>query len=218
MHGVIFDFNGTLFLDNDKHIMAWNKISQSIRGRGITEEELHTKMNGVNNKYIIRYLNGGKPDKKLENAYSSLKEQYYREFCKADSKNFHLIAGAKELFNELKKRGVPFTIASASIKDNIDFFVESFHLDRWIDPKTIVYDNGQYKDKEAMFLQAAKNIDVPTEKICVIEDSLAGVNASVKAGVQDIRIIDSGHIADQVKDLEQVKQICETMEEIQFSL
>ncbi len=87
-----------------------------------------------------------------------------------------------------------------------------------MDPNTIVYDNGQYKDKEAMFLQAAKNIDVPTEKICVIEDSLAGVNASIKAGVQDIRIIDSGHIADQVKDLEQVKQICETMEEIQFSL
>ena len=52
MDGVIFDFNGTLFLDNDKHILAWNKISQTLRGKGITEEELHTKMNGVTNKYI----------------------------------------------------------------------------------------------------------------------------------------------------------------------
>lgn len=216
MHGVIFDFNGTLFLDNDKHIMAWNKISQSIRGRGITQEELHTKMNGVNNKYIIRYLNGGKPDKKLENAYSSLKEQYYREFCKADSKNFHLIAGAKELFDDLKKRGVPFTIASASIKDNIDFFVESFHLDRWIDPDSIVYDNGEYKDKVAMFKQAAQNMGVPIENVCVIEDSLAGVNASVKAGVKDILVIDSGHIADQVKHFAQVKQIGDTMKDFRL--
>lgn len=214
MDGVIFDFNGTLFLDNDKHILAWNKISQTLRGKGITEEELHTKMNGVTNKYIVRYLNGGTPNEDIEALYSKRKEEYYREFCKADTKNFHLIEGAEALFNDLKKRKIPFTIASASIKENIVFFVENFHLDRWIDPDSIVYDNGEYKDKEAMFFQAAKNIQVPIDKICVIEDSLAGVKASVKAGIQDIRIIDSGHIANQVKDLKSVKEIGNTMADL----
>ncbi|WP_286209180.1 HAD family hydrolase [Dubosiella newyorkensis] len=214
MDGVIFDFNGTLFLDNDKHILAWNKISQTLRGKGITEEELHTKMNGVTNKYIVRYLNGGTPNEDIEALYSKRKEEYYREFCKADTKNFHLIEGAEALFNDLKKRKIPFTIASASIKENIDFFVENFHLDRWIDPDSIVYDNGEYKDKEAMFFQAAKNIQVPIDKICVIEDSLAGVKASVKAGIQDIRIIDSGHIANQLKDLKSVKEIGNTMADL----
>lgn len=216
MNGVIFDFNGTLFLDNDKHIKAWNKIAMELRGTGITEEELHSKMNGVNNKYIIRYLNSGKEDDELEAKYSSLKEQYYRRFCKEDTKNFHLIEGAVQLFDQLKQKNIPFTIASASIKDNIDFFVENFQLDRWIDPETIVYDNGQYKDKEAMFIQAARNIHVPVDQICVIEDSLAGVNASIKAGIPDIRIIDSGHIASQVESLEQVRQICNTMKEIEL--
>lgn len=216
MNGVIFDFNGTLFLDNDKHIKAWNKIAMELRGTGITEEELHSKMNGVNNKYIIRYLNSGKEDDELEAKYSSLKEQYYRRFCKEDTKNFHLIEGAVQLFDQLKQKNIPFTIASASIKDNIDFFVENFQLDRWIDPETIVYDNGQYKDKEAMFIQAARNIHVPVDQICVIEDSLAGVNASIKAGIPDIRIIDSGHIASQVESLEQVRQICDTMKEIEL--
>lgn len=216
MNGVIFDFNGTLFLDNDKHIKAWNKIAMELRGTGITEEELHTKMNGVNNKYIIRYLNSGKEDDELEAKYSSLKEQYYRRFCKEDTKNFHLIEGAVQLFDQLKQKNIPFTIASASIKDNIDFFVENFQLSRWIDPETIVYDNGQYKDKEAMFIQAARNIHVPVDQICVIEDSLAGVNASIKAGIPDIRIIDSGHIASQVESLERVRQICNTMKEIEL--
>lgn len=214
MDGVIFDFNGTLFLDNDKHILAWNKISQTLRGKGITEEELHTKMNGVTNKYIVRYLNGGTPNEDIEALYSKRKEEYYREFCKADTKNFHLIEGAEALFNDLKKRKIPFTIASASIKENIDFFVENFHLYRWINPDSIVYDNGEYKDKEAMFFQAAKNIQVPIDKICVIEDSLAGVKASVKAGIQDIRIIDSGHIANQLKDLKSVKEIGNTMADL----
>ena len=58
MKGVIFDFNGTLFLDNDKHVLAWNRISQELRNTDITEEELHEKMNGRPNKLIIRYLNG----------------------------------------------------------------------------------------------------------------------------------------------------------------
>ncbi|HAM31173.1 MAG TPA: haloacid dehalogenase [Erysipelotrichaceae bacterium] len=216
MNGVIFDFNGTLFLDNDKHIKAWNKIAMELRGTGITEEELHSKMNGVNNKYIIRYLNSGKEDDELEAKYSSLKEQYYRRFCQEDTENFHLIEGAVQLFDQLKQKNIPFTIASASIKDNIDFFVENFQLSRWIDPETIVYDNGQYKDKEAMFIQAARNIHVPVDQICVIEDSLAGVNASIKAGIPDIRIIDSGHIASQVESLEQVRQICDTMKEIEL--
>lgn len=86
MKSVIFDFNGTLFLDNDKHVKAWSKISQELRGKPITEEELHEKMNGVNNVRIIRYLNGGVEDPELEQEYSLLKEQYYREFCKEDTK------------------------------------------------------------------------------------------------------------------------------------
>lgn len=181
MDGVIFDFNGTLFLDNDKHILAWNKISQTLRGKGITEEELHTKMNGVTNKYIVRYLNGGTPNEDIEALYSKRKEEYYREFCKADTKNFHLIEGAEALFNDLKNER--FLLRSLLLRSKkISIFVENFHLDRWIDPDSIVYDNGEYKDKEAMFFQAAKNIQVPIDKICVIEDSLAGVKASVKAG------------------------------------
>ena len=56
--GVIFDFNGTLFFDNDKHILAWGEISKMLRGRGITEEELLEHFNGVPNQKIVSYLLG----------------------------------------------------------------------------------------------------------------------------------------------------------------
>ena len=32
--GIIFDFNGTLFFDDDKHVKAWDKISQILREKG----------------------------------------------------------------------------------------------------------------------------------------------------------------------------------------
>lgn len=215
MKSVIFDFNGTLFLDNDKHILAWNRISEDLRGKPVTQQELNEKMNGVNNRFIIRYLNGGKEDEKLEQEYSLKKEAYYREFCREDAESFHLISGAEELFDDLKKQGVPMIIASASIKPNIDFFVESFGLDRWMDPEQIVYDDGTYPDKEAMFLEAAKRLERPVEDVTVIEDSLAGVFNAVRAGIQDIRVIDSGGIAERIKDVKEVRQICQDMTEIE---
>lgn len=217
MKGVIFDFNGTLFLDNDKHIKAWSKISRELRNKDITEEELHQKMNGKPNKLIIRYLNGDKEDRELEEKYSLLKEQYYREFCKEDTENFHLIEGATELFDHLKERNIPFTIASASIKPNIDFFVESFGLDRWMDPEKIVYDDGTYEDKVDMFKKASKLIEVPLSEITVIEDSLAGIRNSIKAGVRDIRLLDSGNIKEQVRDITEIHQIVSDMNGIERS-
>ena len=48
--GIIFDFNGTLFFDNDKHVKAWNEISKILRG--ITYE---AKRNTKYTKYFIFY-------------------------------------------------------------------------------------------------------------------------------------------------------------------
>ena len=63
--GIIFDFNGTLFFDNDKHVKAWNEISKILRGKEITLEELHTKLKR-NTKYTKYFyiLQMGRQQKK----------------------------------------------------------------------------------------------------------------------------------------------------------
>ena len=85
--GIIFDFNGTLFFDNDKHVKAWNEISKILRGKEITLEELHTKLNGTPNIQNILYFTDGKALKEELEKYSQKKEEYYRQICK---KIFHL--------------------------------------------------------------------------------------------------------------------------------
>ena len=169
---VIFDFNGTLFFDNDKHVKAWGKISQLIRGHGISEEELHSHFNGVPNAKIIQYLLQGNGTEDQIEKYSCLKEEFYRILCKEDTPTFHLVDGANEYFDLLKKKNIPFTIASASIKDNIDFFVESFNLANWMNPNDIVYDDGTYENKIMMFKDAAKKANPiilePMMKVTVI--------------------------------------------------
>ena len=205
--GVIFDFNGTLFFDNDKHILAWSEISKMLRGRGITELELLEHFNGVPNHKIVSYLLGREGIAEELEKYSQLKEEFYRRFCLEDQENFHLVDGAVEFFNYLKEKGIPFTIASASIKVNIDFFVKEFGLDNWINPKDIVYDDGNYENKVAMFLDAAKNLGVDIKDCMIVEDSVSGIYSGYLAGCRNIVVIDSSGKAEKYKSLPGVVKV-----------
>ena len=199
--GVIFDFNGTLFFDNDKHILAWSEISKMIRGRGITNEELLEHFNGVPNQKIVSYLLGREGNIEELERYSRLKEELYRRFCLEDQENFHLVDGAVEFFDYLKEKEIPFTIASASIKANIDFFVREFELKKWMNPEEIVYDNGSYENKVAMFLDAAKNLGVDIKECMIVEDSISGIYSAYLAGCRNIVVIDSSSKAKEYEHL-----------------
>lgn len=214
MKGVIFDFNGTLFVDNDKHVLAWNKISREIRGKDITDDELLNHFNGVPNAKIIAYLTDGKADDQDIQHYSLLKEQYYREFCQADTPNFHLIAGAADYFKKLNKEGIPFTIASASIRENIDFFVKNFHLDDYMDPAKIVYDDGSYNNKVAMFSEAARKIGQSVSDCRIYEDSLSGIQGAYTAGCRDIWLVDTADHGNEYGQQPGVTKIIKNFQEV----
>lgn len=211
---VIFDFNGTLFFDNDKHVKAWGTISNMIRGHDISVEELHTHMNGVPNMQIVQYMLGKETSEDILNQYSRMKESYYRKFCKEDQDTFHLVKGAEDYFDFLKEMKIPFTIASASIKENIDFFVESFHLDKWMKPENIIYDDGTYKNKIKMFQDAASILNVDMKDTLVIEDSISGIKNAYAAGCRNIVVVDSAGKQEDYKDLPGVKKILKDFSDI----
>lgn len=211
--GVIFDFNGTLFMDHDKHQIAWNKMALLLRDKAISQEELYTKLNGVPNKEIIRYLTRVPLSDQQIQDYSLMKEQFYREACLNDQEHFHLVKGVEAYFNLLKQRGIPFTIASASIKENIDFFIHSFRLDKWIDVNTIVYDNGAYTSKEAMFLEASRRLKVDIKDCLVFEDSLSGIKHAYQAGCKQIIVMNSTE-SENYRKLPGVVQIIHDFSEV----
>lgn len=214
LQGIIFDFNGTMFFDNDKHVAAWGRISKEIRGYDVTMEELKGQFNGTPNHENIQYMLDGKATKEHIDTYAELKESYYREYCRKDQKNFHLVAGVEAYMDELKKKGIPFTIASASIKSNMDFFIESFQLDRWMKPEDIVYDDGTYKNKILMFQKAADVIGVDMKDVRIYEDSDAGVTNAYAAGCRDIVVVCENEDVEHFMSLPGVTATMKTFEEI----
>ena len=115
-------------------------------------------------------------------------------------------------FDYLKESNIPFTIASASIKPNIDFFVESFHLDKWIEPSRIVYDDGMYENKIAMFKKAAHNIGVKIQDCLIIEDSVSGITNAYKAGCHNIVVVDSANKKEEYEKLPGVVQVIDSFD------
>lgn len=205
--GVIFDFNGTLFFDSEKHVKAWNRLSQEIRGRSISSQELQEHFYGVPNNRAIEYLLQKECDETELTRYSELKEAYYRDICREEKDSFHLVEGATAYFDRLTEAGVPFAIASASIKPNIDFFVESFGLDRWFTSERIIYDDGRFTDKVAMFRCAAEKIGVPVEECLIFEDSESGIRNALEAGCRNIVVVDSMGVADRYKGHDGITKI-----------
>jgi HAD superfamily hydrolase (TIGR01509 family) len=184
--GILFDFNGVLWWDAPIVVASWQRTAAALRGRPFTEDEIARLMHGRNNRNTMEYLAGHPlPDREAERLIDD-KEAYYRELCLREGPGFRLSPGAEDVLDYLRGRGIPRTIATASIRVNVDFFVRQLHLERWFDPRLIVIDDGTLQSKPApdFYRQAAENIGVDAARCVVVEDSLSGIQAAraAKAG------------------------------------
>lgn len=191
LKGIVFDFNGTLFFDSHYHNQVWKQLAKELRGTELSDEEMNGHIHGKNNEKIIDYITDHTLTKEENLKISKRKEQMYRELCMVNVSTTVLAPGVLSLFQELKDHHIPFTIASASIKENIDFYISQFGLDQWMDPNTITYDDGSYEDKVKMFAQAAHNIGCSISECLVFEDSASGIRFAHEVGAKGIIAIDS---------------------------
>lgn len=183
--GVIFDFNGTLFRDSDKHEAAWTIVSENLRGKAFTGEELRTKMHGRTNRSIFEYLLGREVGERELAELTADKERIYRDLCLQDPAGLRLAPGASTLLDELARREVPMTIATASEANNVEFFIATFGLEKWFDRDRIVYDDGTFpgKPEPDIFLVAAGALGLAPARCVVFEDSASGLLSAHKAGI-----------------------------------
>lgn len=202
---ILFDFNGTMVFDDVEHKLAWDHFSMKYRGKPVAKEEME-QAHGRPNKQIIQLILGDMSESESEKL-SSEKEAMYREVCRSEGKDYHLVFGLEELLEEAKQQGILMTIASASIKPNIDFFVEHFQLDRFFDPAKIVYDDGTHADKTTMYQKAAQAIGVKLEDCLIFEDSLSGIQSAIKCNPEKLIAVSGSNKSLNYQSFPQVKQV-----------
>ena len=183
--GIIFDFNGVLWWDNHLQEQAWSQFAEQFSGIYLTSEEMASQVHGRNNRHTLEFLAGTNLDDEQIEQLSGQKETIYRDLCLAQGDDFKLSPGATDLLDDLVANGIARAIATASGKDNLDFFMEYLHLDRWFEIENIIYDDGSRPGKPAadIYLQAAEILGLNPEDCVVVEDSLSGIQAAHAAGI-----------------------------------
>ncbi len=188
MTPIIFDFNGTMFLDTDKNMAAWTQLVLQETGYTLTKEDFKQQINGVPNVEIVRHFI--RQDLSLNQArvYSEAKEDIYRVLCLQDQKNFHLTPGLPDFLDHLREKKVPINIATGADKSNIDFYLKYLNLGHWFAPEKIIYSDGSFpgKPQPQIYLLAAQAIGVNIHDCWVFEDAFLGVKAAAAAGVSRI--------------------------------
>ena len=212
MEGVIFDFNGTLLLDDPINSLSWKKYAKRKFNYDLTDAEYH-KYNGTPGETWIEGITEGKITGEEAIKCREEKEEQYREDLR--NAEIDLIKGAKEFFNELKNNNIPFTIATSADKKNIELFFEKFGLNKWFDFDKCAFTDGTFKGKPNpdIYLIAAKKIGVDIKKCIVFEDTKSGVKSGYTAGAKVIGML-AGRKAEDIWKFEKVVDVINDFTEV----
>ncbi len=188
LKGVLFDFNGTMFQDSRFNEEAWLAFAEKEAHKKLTRDEFDQNVHGKNNRLVLEYLFERPFTKEEAIEWGEKKEDIYRQMVQEHPAEAHLTAGLPEFLDYLKEKQVPFNIATAAGKGNVDFYFERFELGHWFDYDQVVYDNGDMKSKPApdFYLQSAAKIGLDPSECVVFEDSVSGIKAAHNAAAKKI--------------------------------
>ena len=162
-----------MFFDSSLHLEAWSKIYLDLHPEDADPPSAELFCGPCNDAILQKIAPWLSPEERT--LYSEKKEELYRNACVANPELTHLVNGTQAFLRLLREKGIPFGLASASIRANIDFFFDTFGLGQWFNREDVVYDDGTYPNKGAMHLEAARRLGVDMADCMVIEDSLSSI-------------------------------------------
>jgi integrase/recombinase XerC len=209
---VIFDFNGTMFFDEEKHVVSWKAFSKEEFNYDLKDEEFPAHIHGHNNKEILEYLAHRSFSSEEVSAYATKKEKAYQSLCEADQANLHLVKGLPEFLDGLKAHGIPFAIATASMAPNVAWYVKTFSLSRWFNHANIIYDDGTLtrgKPDPMIYQRAMNQLKAKPEKTLVFEDAPSGIESAYRAHAGMVVAVEKPERVDVFRKKKEVSEVIE---------
>jgi len=179
---IIFDCDGTLV---DTESISNEIVGQLIRDLGldITNKEAHDLFVGTSFETINDYL---KSKIKGELKFDLEKEFRIRSKIRFE-KELKPIPGALEFIEKINKK---ICVASNGPKEKMIVTLGATDMLKYFNDENMfsAYDLGKWKPEPDLFLHACKSMNVRTERVLVIEDTLPGVMGGINAAIDVIAI------------------------------
>jgi beta-phosphoglucomutase-like phosphatase (HAD superfamily) len=161
-----------------------------VRRRGLEVDvpDLMRRVNGRNGRECMLELFQRDLDAQACEELVNEKEQIYRDLF---GPSFAEVAGAREFAERTVNQGLRFGVGSAGDRHNLAFALK--HLALTHAPQAVVGgDEGLAgKPDPAIFLEAARRLQVEPAECIVFEDAPFGIEAARRAGMRAVAICSS---------------------------
>jgi HAD superfamily hydrolase (TIGR01509 family) len=179
---LIFDCDGTLTDSMPLHYLAWREV---LGRHGIAfDEDRFYALGGIPSDKIIAML-------AAENGRDLDAGAIAHEKETAFFSHMHLLDEIPAVTSIVRQqRGrLKMAVASGGFRSVIQRQLKQIGLDGWFDAVVTAEDTQRHKPEPDVFLEAARQLEVPPPRCRVYEDSDLGIEAARRAGMSwvDVR-------------------------------
>lgn len=200
--GLIFDMDGTMIDSMPHHANSWVEFTRR-HGIHIDVPDLMRRTTGRTGAECMREL--FQREVALEEAWALIheKEVIYRELF---APVFAEVGGFSAFADAARARGLKLGVGTAGDKHNIAFAFSNLKMR--VQPEAVVGgDEGlPGKPEPAIFLEAARRMNVDASRCIVFEDAPFGIEAARRAGMRAVAIC-SGHSAQELAGPHVIAQV-----------
>lgn len=191
---VLFDMDGLMVDTEPIYQKAWSEAAKEM-GFTLSKEFFRQSQGRTNtdSEKILEEIFDG------ELNIAEFRERWKKKwFHIAETEGINIKNGLLEFLEWLNKNDIPFALATSSNQTLMNLCLQITGLGKYF--RTTVYGQevGRGKPEPDIYLLAAQKINTPPNNCLVLEDSVAGAQAGLAAGMQVIMIPDQTRPSDEL--------------------
>ena len=191
LSALIFDIDGTLVDSNPAHVEAWGRAFER-HGYKVFPDRIEVEIGKGGDKLVPDVLG----DESEARDGESLRKAQTEEFLQiARSRRLRAFPGVRELFAELRKRGIQTALATSSGEEHLDGLSKSSGLDlnHLADELVNADDIEESKPAPDVVRAAAQKLGLSPAECAIVGDTPYDAESARGAGVAALGVLSGGN-------------------------
>ncbi|MDC7223677.1 MAG: HAD family phosphatase [Spirochaetales bacterium] len=185
---VLFDFDGTLVDSEPNYAISDCRMVAHFGGKLSLEE--HSRYVGFGSHPFLKAM---KERYSIEASLEEMRQVQSDFYLKLARENTLLFPVMEKLLEKLKDRGVSMAVASGTPQNLLEELVHRTGVGDYVDLILSTETAGREKPHPAVFLEAAERLGKKKKNCLVLEDSINGAHAGVRAGMETVVLVSPYH-------------------------
>jgi HAD superfamily hydrolase (TIGR01509 family) len=190
----ILDVDGTLVDTNYQHALAWYRAFRS-NGVVLPVWRIHRKI-GMGGDQLVQALTDERFEREHGEQVRAAEKEHYTETIE----EVEPMKDARELIEELHRRGHKVVLASSAKQEEIDHYLDLLDARGLADGWTSSADVEATKPEPDLVQTAIERGGTPAADAVMVGDSPWDVKAATRAGVQTITVLTGGFSREELME------------------